>query len=350
MRLTALLTASAVAAGTGILIALPAQAEGTGAAYVALGDSYASGEGAPESHYLEGDSIAKDGVTTGCHRAYSSWAFGVAATVQPADGILAACSGARATHLFGPNDSYPTTESAQIDEVGSSTRLVTLSIGGNDVGFADVVRGCVSAPGKRGRYDCRLEGRPVHDDAVRNLNKLTNLGVDTPNGPMTLAGIYHAVAERMAPDGVLVVANYPQLFSESIEGYRDEEYSCKVGTAYGVATATVKYDDALWMNSLAQEGNAAIANGVAEANRTLQEAGNTQSVVLADVDTAFEGHRICGGDKWINGAQLAGATPKQTSMHPSVKGQEAYCRAVTAALPGSPAPRCDFDQATQSYN
>ena len=84
-------------------------------------------------------------------------------------------------------------------------------------------------------------------------------------------------------------------------------------------------------------------------------------MVFAPSSGQFTGHRLCSGGKWFNGVQFstnpvtAGRARQQlqTSLHPSLPGQQAYCRAATTVLPapkGSPKAACTFDTKKNVWN
>ena len=93
-----------------------------GARYVALGHSFASGPllGPP-----------KPGSPPRCGRTAANYATLLAQRLRLTL-VDVTCGGAKSQHILGPWDELP----AQIESVTADTRLVTLSIGGNDVGYA----------------------------------------------------------------------------------------------------------------------------------------------------------------------------------------------------------------------
>src|SRR5215468_915112 len=99
--------------------AIPANAA-TSVHYVALGDSYSSGVGA--------------GSTSGsCSQSPNAYPELWAAANSPASFTFAACSGATTSDVI----------SSQLSSLNSSTTLVSISIGGNDVGFSSIMETCV---------------------------------------------------------------------------------------------------------------------------------------------------------------------------------------------------------------
>ncbi len=141
---------------------------------VSIGDSYASGEGAPDQsgpfaqHPIwRGDNT--DGLASYCHRS------ALAAPAQAATSLgmqfgSTACSGSvtyggsstpAAKQLLGPGGQLSTIASRF---AGQSIDALLVSIGGNDIGFAPLLQACVdpSIP------DCRIYGDMVNA-ALLNL-------------------------------------------------------------------------------------------------------------------------------------------------------------------------------------
>ncbi|APA96467.1 SGNH/GDSL hydrolase family protein [Nocardia seriolae] len=112
-------TIAIVAAGTLVGIA-PAGASGT--KYVALGDSYAAGIGI--SNILD----------TTCSRSDRNYAH-----------LFAAQRGYSLTDVTCGGATTDSVTATQLSAVTSDTALVTLGVGGNDIGFGDIVKDCVMA-------------------------------------------------------------------------------------------------------------------------------------------------------------------------------------------------------------
>ena len=125
-RRLALIVALAIVAA----IALPGATAGatanTGAAgfagrYVALGDSYAAGPGVPRLR-----------ITSGlCGRSTNNYPTRVAAELAPSAFTDVSCSGAETHHMTTRQHSNP----PQYSALKADTRVVTITIGGNDADF-----------------------------------------------------------------------------------------------------------------------------------------------------------------------------------------------------------------------
>lgn len=92
-----------------------------GADYVAMGSSFAAGAGIGP---------LRDGSPERCGRTPINYA-GLVADRMQLTLRDSSCGGATTAHVLAPWDELP----AQIDAVGPNTRLVTVTIGGNDVGY-----------------------------------------------------------------------------------------------------------------------------------------------------------------------------------------------------------------------
>jgi lysophospholipase L1-like esterase len=147
------------------------------ASYVALGDSYSSGLGAPP-YDLDGF----------CQRSSQSYPSLWAAEHHPASLVFLACSGAKTTDVL----------LRQIPAIPRGTDLVTITIGGNDVGFAPVVQTCTAASSDATCF------------AAVNVGEIFALFVL----PELLARNY-AANRHAAPQAQVVVLDYPRLFEQT---------------------------------------------------------------------------------------------------------------------------------------
>jgi lysophospholipase L1-like esterase len=277
-----------------LLCALLALASPAGAAepvsYVALGDSYSSGEG---NRPFDGP----------CHRAlgndsaYPRMLPGLVGYV--AEPSFHACTGATIDDILRRPQPRRGDQRTQIEYVDTSARLVTLTIGGNDLGFDDIVKQCL-LPGNCSKW--KIAGR-------------VEAGLQTIKAQ--LVGAYTRVRSRMDSGGQLLVAGYPRLFVS-----RDAD--CKL---------FISEAEAEWMNSLVTRGNRRIAEATRAARR---QAGNVSYV---DVTERFAGHELCSEEPWLYGFN---PSPDEGlikgSYHPRRSGQAAYAAAF-ATLLRSPAMR-----------
>ncbi len=111
----------ALIAATSACVTINPDVVSRGDRYVALGSSFAAGPGLGQ---IKPDAPAR------CQRSALNYptllANRLGLTLEDAS-----CGGATTAHILGPWDELP----AQIDAVTSDTRLITITIGGNDIGY-----------------------------------------------------------------------------------------------------------------------------------------------------------------------------------------------------------------------
>lgn len=249
------LIAAAVAAGT---VAAPAGTAAVDLDYVALGDSYASGTGTRS--YFPGSG--------GCHRSPLAYPVLWAQAHPTSSFAFAACSGARVDDLVAH----------QLGSLSAGTDLVTVSIGGNDAGFAQVMTTCQL----RGPQDCDRAITTAEDYIATRL-------------PGRLDTAYAAIEER-AGAAEVVVLGYPRLFET------------------GRCISSIDAARRARLNAVADRLAAVTADRADAAGFT-----------FADTSGAFTGHRVCAPDPWLNGP----AWPLQESYHPDRDG---HARALLPVL------------------
>src|SRR5437016_8998045 len=133
MRRKAILgVCSLLLAGVGVIAqALPSTAVVTPNSYVALGDSYASGPWIPNV------------VHSACLRSDHNYPSLVADARHFSSFRDASCSGARTTDMTQSQQTNPYTfVPPQFDALGPDARLVSVTIGGNDIGLSNVAATC----------------------------------------------------------------------------------------------------------------------------------------------------------------------------------------------------------------
>ncbi|MFD8590375.1 SGNH/GDSL hydrolase family protein [Streptomyces sp. NPDC059637] len=248
-RRTASAFAAVLLASAGVLTGA-SQAAAATPAYVALGDSYSSGTGAGDY----GDSGS-------CKRSANSYPALWAAANAPSSFSFTACSGATTT----------TVTSGQLAPLNSSTGLVSVSAGGNDVGFADVMTTCV------------LQNESACLSAVATARSQMDSML-----PGRLNTMYSAIRSK-APNAKVVVLGYPRLYKLN-----------------GTCIAGLRESERAALNDASDHLNSVISARAAAHGYT-----------FGDVRGTFTGHEICSGDSWIHSVTF----PIVNSYHPNKKGQ-----------------------------
>jgi hypothetical protein len=322
-RSTAVLLAALTVAAATLLVepaaAHPRPPAHLTSGYVALGDSYAAGEGLPP--FVPGTEGTEQ-----CHRsATQSYPALLASSDRRRFDRLTfvACSGAITADLVATRPG--TTRAPQLAALSSRTETVTLTVGGNDAGFGLILNDCVYSPDPG--LSAALEGRP--DCATRNDALVSARIAALAGGPgaPTVPGVYPlpaALAQiaAAAPRARIYLTGYPLIFGSEI----DDPLGCQVR---GQAPLFVTEPDAAWIRSKASDLNAAIRSSATAARRAA-------GIDVRYIDTArsFRGHHLC--DKrspWLNGALLSSLNPPllaDATFHPTAAGQRAYARSISA--------------------
>jgi lysophospholipase L1-like esterase len=228
-----------------VTVAAPAHAAAP-VDYVALGDSYSSGVGAPP--YTGGT----------CRRSARSYAQLWANSHTVTSFNFAACGGAVTSDVLNN----------QLGSLNANTDLVTITIGGNDVGFADTV------------FSCVLGGDTACVNAVNN-------GIDAANTtlPGRLDATYAAIRSR-APNATLVVLGYPHLVEPN-------------------------------GNCLSSAKRAALNRGADALHTVIAARAAAGGARYVDARGRFTGHGACGSAPWINRFSIFAIVE---SFHPNAAG------------------------------
>lgn len=248
-----------------IAILLPATAAAAPAAgkYVALGDSYAVGVG----------TYTYDDPNADCRRGpleYSRlWAAAHPATTY----VEESCSGALVADVANQAAAGLTPD----------TTLVTVQVGGNDVGFVSVLETCIL--------------NFADSTCINAVNAAVATGRSVlPGG---LADLYRGIRAK-APSAQVVVMGYPHFYK--IGG------NCWVG--------------------LSDTKRSALNNGTDILDGLLQTAAADAGFRFVDARTAFAGHELCSGNpEWMTSLQW---DKLNESYHPNALGHQAYFGALKA--------------------
>jgi lysophospholipase L1-like esterase len=259
---------------------------GSGTAYAALGDSYAAGVMIPTI-------VAT--APKGCSRSESNYAHLVAKQKQITDLVDATCGGARTPDMTvgQQTDGAPP---PQFDVLRPDTALVTLGIGGNDIGFGEIVATCVfSRAGAASTQPC------TDKYTAGGVDQLARRIADT--GPKVAANI--AGIRQHSPKARILVVGYPSILPDS--------GSCP-------AQVPIADGDLPYLRKIVPALNDMLARQAAE-----------QGAEFVDTFTPTRGHDVCQpvGTKYVEGIKPESpAAP----VHPNALGQEAISKAVLAKL------------------
>ncbi|TQJ22087.1 lysophospholipase L1-like esterase [Micromonospora sp. A202] len=282
-RLAALALATA---GVLLTVATPASAAVPAGRYVALGDSYAAGPLIPTQ------------VDLNCLRSNRNYPSLVATAAGSSSFADVSCSGATTEDILsGGSGALGIALPPQLNAVTSNTSLVTVQIGGNDIGFSGIITDCAEAS-----LSSPL-GSPCK-------NRFTAGGVDQLQARIVAAtpkvtAVLQAV-RRAAPGARVVVLGYPAILPDS-------GYGCW-------PVVPIAYQDVPYLRGVEKSLNAMLAS-----------AAGANGATYADVYTPSIGRDTCksSGTRWVEGLVPQNAA---APFHPNARGEQGMATAVLAKL------------------
>ena len=319
--------------------------------YVAWGDSYSAGVGTNpgtmpgSSDYDTSERRSRWGPIPDawnedeCYRAVESWtrqlgdgrqtsAAGTPSLNMSTDNFKA-CSGATWDGTKVTGGGHAPSVKDQMDATDPSAGVVTLTVGGNDIGFADIVTNCVN---------------PVSGGVAWDWNPW-NAGTKT-------ADQYMAACGQGIADGRQLVAN--DLGPRLTEVYQHALDSAPNATIYVVGyPPVVEMDDVnhTWTPGhippanipeavqLLTDLNDKIRETVDEVNASSTSGPRLVYVDPTAPDSPFNGHSVGDSDPYINGIRLHSQLAINSSLaipsyHPNKKGNDAYAQLVARYIMG----------------
>jgi hypothetical protein len=299
--------------------------------YMAMGDSFSSGEGNPP-FVLQGTDT--DTQSDHCHRSPVSYpwmlASGMPGIINQNTFTDVACSGATVADV---TQGFPANhEDPQLNHLTRTTNLVTITIGGDDVDFEGVLLACIKTP-VSGSNHCQTSQVPDPNGSGKLITLdqresilISNLASEgfcqTPSGYIdcnpSLHSLYKDIAAR-APDAHIIVMLYPHLFTND-----PAPGGCILDKADG-NIAKVSKTNVIWLNAGVDELDAQIISEV----RIARDAG--VKISWADPRPAWNdtmngaspgGHGVCTSQPWLYGP-IPDNNPAHFvySFHPNLLGQ-----------------------------
>lgn len=282
------------------------EAAATRGGYVALGDSYSAGVGV-QTGDGDGDGGAEDDgkpADAACFRHAAAYYHDVIRAFRFTGGSsFWACSGATTAEVLRGKDGRP----PQTDRVGAKTSLVTMSLGGNDAGFTNVLTRCVA---ELLMGSCRGQGDQISE-------RLDDLAKSLPE-------VLSRITAR-APSARVLVVGYPRMFSDDPKN----------------DVSTLSEGDQRWLNERTRDVDDVIKKSARGADRKLREGRKQGSVEYVEAFNAFDGHETGTSQPYVNSLKVnwRALSAESRSFHPTEKGHRALARLVTKQIekgPGRP--------------
>ena len=232
-----------------------------------------------------------------------------------------AASGAETSHVFYPQQKMSRTYAGwfcwNVEYTNLPTQIsvynfiddpvsyVTMTIGGNDVNFSDIITTCVT----RSTY---LGSNKLKKELTKTFDNMDKTKAD-------LKETYEEISKHAGPQATIIVAGYPKLLEQYGQG------------------AAISQEEALNVDASVSEFNRIIKDLVAECR------SEGMDIYFVDVEEEFDkdgGHLAFSDDPWINGIVLGAqdqdidslAIVSDYSLHPNEQGAQAYARCVNAKI------------------
>ena len=242
----------ALVGAVALALLAPLQTQAAGTAYVALGDSFSAGTGTRAP-------------TDDCYRS----PYGYPALIAEARGLeldYQACTGASTADVLA----------TQVQALGADTTYVTMTVGGNDLGFSPVVTECALPWWISDCYGAIDDARDILTGAL----------------PARYDSVFGAVSSK-APNASVVVGGYPRLFNGQ---------------------------DCSWATFFSRRELRALNADTDDLDALIRDRSAAHDFGYADPRPAFTGHAVCDDVEWVNGFSF----PFAESFHPNRRGNEAY--------------------------
>ncbi|NUL28436.1 SGNH/GDSL hydrolase family protein [Streptomyces lunaelactis] len=259
--------------------------------YVGMGDSFSSGQGV--TPYESGTDTAGPPENR-CRRSGQAYAKLLDDNLGSRLNLtnFVACGGSETSHVI--NGRYG--EAPQVNALSTNTKVVTLTVGGNDIGFEPLVTACVTD------NDCTQS--TAYSNAVDVLQN------DLPD---RLDGLFQDIEGRLSSGARVLVIGYPLLIPD--------------------ASAATSWPSCVYLTSTEKT---AARDLIGNLNQALYDAAVRAGTPFEYLEpngpgSPFEGHELCNDGSYFNGAV---PPPGDTSLsyHPNAKGQDAYRQLIQQHL------------------
>lgn len=318
--------------------------EVSGIDYLALGDSYSSGEGDigqtsnGSNYYLPLTDLGPDN----CHISSRSFPFLLRDyyTISPNNMKSVACSSARVTadyfrssigYLGQGNRLRDRLDLEQAKQIALEKfipgrvpqiefikkyqpKVITLTGGGNDVGFADILKYCASPDWKEFVMDNTC-GYAKSDSELRKM-----LGAAIRDQYYSTIRLIEAIKQVSSSTQIYIIG-YPSFVAGS-------------NSTCALNSGVLDGDERDMINQ-----------GISYMNTVLKSAADNSNVTYIDIEDSLKGGRLCEGSEYVTGVWDTGLfneDDRSQSFHPNAKGHQKIASIITANDNFSFEPRIDY--------
>lgn len=196
----------------------------------------------------------------------------------------------------------------QIDifnNISGNVDYVTMTMGGNDVGFVDIITTCAA-------------GTAILGDKSKLQKQMDALWADIDNTKLSLKNAYSAIEMKAGPQAAIIIAGYPKLLDKDGRGF------------------LISKKEATIVNDNVHKFNQTISALVDECRN---EGMNIHFVSVEEAFDADGGHQAFSKKPWINELLLTQSEDidqsnpiSAYSMHPNATGAQAYAKCVNVKI------------------
>jgi lysophospholipase L1-like esterase len=254
------------------------RARAAGGRYVALGDSFTAGPLIPRNH----------GRPFACLRSDHNYPSLVARALRAGEFVDVSCSAATTADLFRPQKVLLGSNPAQLDAVTLGTALVTVGIGGNDVGFSRTLYTCagLSLTAPRGAPCMKHFGATLTERVTATAPRI--------------AAVLNTIHER-APRALVIVVGYLRILPS---------------------------DTGCWPAVPAAAGDVPYLDRVERSlNRMLADEARRGGALFVDDYRGGTGHDMCSTRRWVEPILITHAA---APVHPNATGMRVVAARVVA--------------------
>jgi GDSL-like Lipase/Acylhydrolase family len=267
--------------------------------YVALGDSYTAGPGiTPQDPFIPG-----------CIRSEANYPNLIAPDLGLPRFWDVSCSGAETEDMFATQDVDPDPDNPpQLNALDGNTQVVTLGIGGNDIGFSSIAETCV-----RLAVESNFRGSPCKDHFT--AGGTDQIGARIAALAPDLTRVLDAVRSR-SPEADVFVRGYPAILPETTALFE----ACQ-------PTMPIAKGDVPYLRDQVQK----------RLNATIQFVAVSEGNAFVDMYTPSIGHDACKAPtvRWVEPlVPGSDAAP----VHPNRPGMEGMAEVMRSAMRSAGVP------------
>jgi lysophospholipase L1-like esterase len=287
--------------------------------YLALGDSYISGEGAYS--YREGTDTARNE----CHQSTLSYPYLLASHFESFASV--ACSGATMQHVIKNNDDrsdqlvgdiasdteinfgleshLPGAAPQQAFVIHDNPEAITISIGGNDIGFGEIMNKCLAPIKSKEQVVTAATCYDTYEDRAERVDKINGKFHD-------LRELYKTLKDDKGAGRRVYVIGYPQI--AKVGG------DCDLNVQMNATEIQFSHDLIAYLDSV------------------IKQAADEAGVFYVDTQEALDGHKLCEaspGQAAVNGATISNNSYGsgynfKASFHPNQQGHQMLASTIAA--------------------